>query len=76
MTQMRAADCHICVGAGVVEDHDGELRPCTCQIPEPCRLGYVEYDGDRYCFTHGGFTSHYGSHPTWCDRRPHGDVTA
>ena len=21
----------------------------------PCRFGYVEYDGDQYCFAHGGF---------------------
>lgn len=69
--RIRAVDCHICVGAGIIEDHDGEVRPCPgCEgVPTPCRLGYVEYDGDQYCFEHGGFTSEYGPHPRMCDRR-------
>lgn len=25
------------------------------EVPLPCRLGYTEYDGARYCFEHGGF---------------------
>jgi hypothetical protein len=23
--------------------------------PTPCRFGYEEHDGARYCFEHGGF---------------------
>lgn len=36
----------------------------------PCRFGYVEYDGDRYCHEHGGFAAFYGPHPNRCDRAP------
>jgi hypothetical protein len=24
-------------------------------LPAPCRFGYEEHDGGRYCFEHGGF---------------------
>lgn len=34
-----------------------------------CRWGYIEYDGDQYCFAHGGFR-HYTSRTPSCDRRP------
>ena len=27
----------------------------SAEIDAPCRLGYEEYDGARYCFEHGGF---------------------
>ena len=25
---------------------------------EPCRFGFIEHDGDQYCFAHAGFRSH------------------
>lgn len=31
-----------------------------------CSLGRIEYGGDRYCYTHGGFQ--YGSGT--CDKHP------
>jgi hypothetical protein len=35
---------------------------------EPCRLGYEEHDGSRYCHEHGGFV-HYAMYRTMrCDR--------
>lgn len=37
--------------------------------PEPCRLGYEEYDGARYCFAHGGFVP-AGTRRLICDRKP------
>lgn len=36
-----------------VEVHQTTL--CPWRTIEPCRLGYEEYDGARYCFEHGGF---------------------
>lgn len=36
---------------------------------EPCRLGYTEYDGARYCFEHGGFLER-GLNTRRCDRAP------
>lgn len=34
---------------------------------EPCRFGYVEHDGDQYCFAHGGW-HHYTTKRQRCDR--------
>lgn len=36
---------------------------------EPCRLGYEEHDGHRYCFEHGGFAFSAARQMT-CDRKP------
>lgn len=33
--QGAAASCHLCVGAGGYEDHDGEWVECSCQRLEP-----------------------------------------
>jgi hypothetical protein len=33
----------------------------------PCRFGYEEYDGARYCFEHGGFLE-AGVRSLRCDR--------
>ena len=46
-----AANCHLCVGAGGYEDHDGEWIECSCQrkpqqwipdMPRGERIGYSE----------------------------------
>lgn len=37
------------------------------EVGEPCRLGYEEYDGARYCFAHGGFLEP-GIQSQRCDR--------
>lgn len=46
-----AANCHLCVGAGGYEDHDGEWIECSCQrkpqewipdMPKGERVGYSE----------------------------------
>lgn len=36
-------------------------------MPEPCRFGYEEYDGARYCFEHAGFLE-AGVQSRRCDR--------
>lgn len=60
--------CYACNGSGIVEDHDGD-RPClACHTVTPCRLGYLEPDGFRYCHEHGDFANNYGGHPMRCDR--------
>ena len=35
--------------------------------PTPCRFGYEEYDGARYCLEHGGFLE-AGVQSRLCDR--------
>lgn len=40
----------------------------TADQGEPCRLGYEEHDGTRYCFAHGGFAESFIRQMT-CDRR-------
>jgi hypothetical protein len=61
--------CYACNGSGIVEDHDGD-RPCLgCHSGPPCRLGYLEPDGFRYCYEHGGFANNYGDHAMRCDRK-------
>lgn len=37
---------------------------------EPCRLGYEEHDGSRYCFAHGGFAHYLIWGTLICDRKP------
>lgn len=41
---------------------------------DPCRLGYEEHDGSRYCFAHAGFTV-AGSRSLLCDRAMSDDRT-
>lgn len=36
--------------------------------PTPCRLGYEEHDGARYCFEHGGFLEAGVQSRLRCDR--------
>ena len=36
-------------------------------MSEPCRFGYVEYDGYQYCFAHFGW-HHYVERVQKCDR--------
>lgn len=42
---------------------------------KPCRFGYEEYDGARYCFEHGGFLE-AGMQSRRCDRAALADEVA
>jgi hypothetical protein len=52
------------------------MSVCICPSPgcpmepSPCRLGYEEYDGARYCFEHAGFAHYLQNRHLNCDRRP------
>lgn len=48
-----------------VEVHQATL--CPWRKIEPCRLGYEEYDGARYCHEHSGFLE-AGVRSRRCDR--------
>lgn len=48
-----------------VETHQTTL--CPWRTIQPCRLGYEEHDGARYCFEHGGFLE-AGITSRRCDR--------
>lgn len=39
-------------------------------MPKPCRLGYEEHDGSRYCFEHYGFAHLLMFGTLTCDRKP------
>ena len=49
---------HPAYGWGARDDRAVEVHQttlCPWRKIEPCRLGYQEHDGARYCFAHGGF---------------------
>lgn len=42
----------------------------------PCRLGYEEHDGSRYCHEHGGFAHFLMFRTLICDRARRADSEA
>jgi hypothetical protein len=51
---------HLCLCRNTSGHDDGHECECGHKWlgPSPCRFGYIEYDGDQYCFEHGGFRCH------------------